>query len=318
MGANVPPSGGAAQAGAFAARPRRPAYGTVNFLRMAAASMPGPPHEPSPLPLRGRRILVTRPGTRGERLARDFEALGADARHVPLTRIETVDREGLAWRLASGGFDWVIFTSANGVHAAADAARASSGTSLRDTIGRASVAAVGRVTAETLHDAGVAPVVVPGRFDAEALLEAMAARDDVRGSRILHPAAAGASQLLGAGLAALGAEVETVIAYASVPDAAGAAALRAMLQDASLREPAPRHAGPIDLVTFLAPSAVDAYAEAVGQERRSAIPAASIGPVTTAAVAAQGIPLAVEAKEATAERLVDAVAGYFVLLHSKP
>lgn len=278
----------------------------VSLPRMAQTTAPRSRGTPSPLPLRGRRIVVTRPGPRGDSLGEALAALGADALHAPLTRIETVDREGLAWRLAAGSFDWVIFTSANAVHAAADAARAVNGTSLRTAMGRATAAAVGRVTAEALHDAGVAPVVVPGRFDAEALLEAMAGREDVRGTRILHPAAAGASELLGAGLSALGAEVETVIAYATVPDAAGAEGLRAMLQ------------GPaIDLVTFLAPSAVDAYAEALGGAQLAAIPAASIGPVTTAALAARGIPLAAEAGEATAERLVDAIVDYFALLHSE-
>lgn len=272
-------------------------------------SLEAPPHRASRgLPLHGRSIVVTRPGPAGERLAAALTTLGATALHAPLTRIENVDQQGLAWRLASGDFDWVLFTSANGVRAAADAVRTVSRTSLRAALGRARVAAVGRVTAESLHDAGVAPIVVPGRFDAEALLEAMAQRDDVAGSRMLHPAAAGASELLGAGLAALGAEVETVIAYASVPDAGGAAALRTMLQGS----------GRIDLVTFLAPSAVDAYADAVGAERLTAVGAASIGPVTSAALAARGIPLAVEAEEATADRLVDAIADYFALLHSEP
>lgn len=251
--------------------------------------------------------MVTRPGARGDRLVEDLAALGADVLHAPLTRIELADPQGLAWRLASGDFDWVIFTSANAVRSAADAARAVNHTSLREALGRASVAAVGRVTAEALHDLDVAPIVVPGRFDAEALLEALATRDDVRGARILHPAAAGASQLLGAGLAALGAEVETVIAYASVPDAAGAEGLRVMLQSPAR----------VDMVTFLAPSAVDAYVRALGAERARAIPAASIGPVTSAALEGWGIPIVVEAEEATAGSLVDAIVDHFALLHSE-
>ncbi|MBA3890471.1 MAG: uroporphyrinogen-III synthase [Gemmatimonadaceae bacterium] len=275
---------------------------------MADSSDSSAPGAEGRLPLHGRRVIVTRPGVRGEQLAASLERLGADALLVPLTRIEPVDQQGLAWRLAAREFDWVLFTSANGVQAAADAARIANPAGLAPVLGRMQVAAVGRATAEALHDQGVGPVVVPGRFDAEALLDTLAARDDVRGRRVLHPVAAGASEVLGAGLASLGAHVETVISYASVPDAAGAAALRAMLGGRQR----------VDLVTFLAPSAVDAYAGATGAPPMQEIPAASIGPVTTAALAARGIPVAVEAAEATADRLVDAIAEYFALLHSEP
>lgn len=259
----------------------------------------GPPATPEDPPLIGRRLIVTRPGAPGERLVATLERLGADVLHAPLTRIETVDRPGLAWRLEAGRFDWVLFTSANAVRSAADAARVTTPRGLRALLARAQVAAVGRATAEALHDQAISPVVVPGRFDAEALLEALAARDDVRGRRVLHPAAAGASEVLAGGLTALGARVETVIAYASVPDATGAAAIRGMLR------------GPeVDLVTFLAPSAVEAYVTALGPLRT--VPAASIGPVTSAALARHGIPIALEAEEATASRLVDAIVDHYI------
>lgn len=267
---------------------------------MSDAPPQSPARDFAPLPLGGRRILVTRPGAPGERFARMLEMAGADVVHAPLTRIEMVDQPGLAWRLAAREFDWVLFTSANAVRAAADAARVSTPAGLADVLADAQVAVVGRATAEALHDEGVAPVVVPGRFDAEALLEALAARADVRGRRVLHPVAAGASEVLGGGLAALGARVETVIAYASVPDGRGAAALRALV----------RGPDPIDLVTFLAPSAVEAYVEALGPMRR--IPAASIGPVTSAALRRRRIPIAVEAEQATASRLVDAIVDHYI------
>lgn len=250
-------------------------------------------------PLAGRRILVTRPGKPGERFAAMLDAQGADVLHAPLTRIETVDRPGLAWRLEQGMFEWVLFTSANGVRAAADAARLVTPSGLREVIARAQVAAVGRATAEALHDEGIAPVVVPGRFDAEALLDALADRDDVRGRRVLHPAAAGANELLAGGLAALGADVETVIAYASVPDRTGAIALATMVRGQ-----------PVDLATFLAPSAVEAYVATLGPLRR--IPAASIGPVTSAALAVHGIPVLIQPAEATASCLVDAIVDHYI------
>lgn len=253
-------------------------------------------------PLAGRRIVVTRAGTRGATLAALLEALGAEAPHVALTRIEMVDRTGLAWRLAARAHDWVLFTSANAVRAAADAALVSAPLGgLAEALAGVQVAAVGRITAEALHDHGIAPVVVPGRFDAEALLEALAAREDVRGRRVLYPAAAGAREVLAAGLTDLGAQVETVIAYASVPDEAGAVALRRLVERV-----------PIDLVTFLAPSAVEACVAALGPERAIEIPAASIGPVTTAALLQHRFRVLVEPGEATAESLVDAIVAHYL------
>lgn len=266
---------------------------------MSARSAETAPHAADPGPLTGRRIVVTRPGPPGERFARALEVQGAGVLHAPLTRIAPVDRTGLAWRLDSQSFDWVLFTSANGVRVAAEAARVVTSRGLADLLARAQVAAVGRATAQALHDEGVVPVVVPGRFDAEALLDALADRNDVRGRRVLHPAAAGANELLASGLADLGADVETVIAYASVLDPAGGAALREMLRGQR-----------IDLLTFLAPSAVDAYVTALGPVR--SVPAASIGPVTSAALTAQRIPIAVEAPEATASRLVDAIIDHYI------
>ena len=254
-----------------------------------------------PASLAGRRILVTRPGAPGDRLVAMLERLGADVLHAPLTRIEPVDLPGLAWRLAARRYDWVLFTSANAVRIADQAARASTPAGLSAALGDARVAAVGRVTAESLHDHGVAPVVVPGRFDAEGLLEVLAGRDDIRGRRVLHPAAAGASEVLGGALARLGADVETVIAYESVRVESAAVGLRAMLRG-------PR----IDLATFMAPSAANAFVAALGTERARSIEAASIGAVTSAALRAHGITVAVEADEATATRLVDAIVDHYI------
>lgn len=273
--------------------------------------MPGalrsPAARPDPArPLAGRRIVVTRPGAAGERVVAALMAAGAEAPLAPLTRIEMLDREGLAWRLAARRFDWVLFTSANAVRAAADAARnAADVLTLGAALAGAKVAAVGRVTAEALHDHGVPVEVVPNRFDADALLEALAARDDVRGARVLHPVAAGAREVLGGGLAALGARVETVIAYRSAPDPAGARALRDAI--ATYRT---------DLVTFFAPSAVEAYVGAMPASRVGEIPAASIGPVTTAALRAHGIPIAVQAEEATASQLVEAIVAHYIGRHA--
>jgi uroporphyrinogen-III synthase len=140
--------------------------------------------------------------------------------------------------------------------------------------------------------------VAPDRFVAEALLEALANRSDVVGARVLYPCAEGARDVLPDGLRALGATIDVVPIYRSVPDGEGAAALRAQIDR-----------GEIDLVTFTSASAVEAFVAAVGSEIVSGIRAASIGPVTSAAAKRAGFRVDIEAAESTIPGLVAAIVG---------
>jgi uroporphyrinogen-III synthase len=97
--------------------------------------------------------------------------------------------------------------------------------------------------------------VVPERFVAEAVLEKLKSRYDVKGTRALYVAAEGAREVLREGLEALGATVDVVRAYRTVSDGAGAEVLRDALAT-----------GEVDAVTFASASAVAGYVEAVGAE----------------------------------------------------
>lgn len=253
-------------------------------------------------PLFGRRVLVTRARAQSATMSERLRALGADCLELPATRIEPLDAAGLAERVARlGEYAWVILTSQNAVAALWEALRAAG----RDAraLGTAKVAAVGPATADALLAHGVAVDVTPERFVAEGLLEALvgaARRDDVRGARVLYVAAEGARDVLPEGLAREGATVDVVRAYRSSPDGSATAALRAAVE---AREP--------ELVTFTSASAVHAYVDAVGPELARTLPAASIGPVTTEAARAAGIPVAVEAARSDIPGLVDAVRDHF-------
>lgn len=260
----------------------------------------GSQHEPGRL--QGRRIAVTRADEQGvgglsDRLA----ALGAEVLAIPLTRIEPVNpallREALT-RLAAGGYDWVVFTSRNGVRLTCEALRATTGS--LDPLRAVRLAAVGAATAERLAAEGLAVAVIPERFLAEGLVDAMASRDDVRGTRVLYPTAEGARDVIPEGLAALGATVELVHAYRSAPDPRGAEALRAAIEE-----------GPVDLVTFAAPSAVHAWVDALGPAQARQIPCATIGSVTSTAAREAGIPVVVEAEESTIPGLVAAITHHY-------
>ncbi|MEP6618463.1 MAG: uroporphyrinogen-III C-methyltransferase [bacterium] len=251
-------------------------------------------------PLFGRRIVVTRASAQAGSLHAALADLGADVLDMPALRIEPLDVAALRRALDQmADYDWVVFTSQNAVSLAWDSLRAAN----RDarTFSACKVACVGRSTAESLLGRGIAADLVPDRFVAESVLEAMTAREDVRGARVLYLAAEGARDILPIGLRELGCKVDVVHVYRSISDGEGVDALRTALSD-----------GSVDAVTFASASAVRGYVEAMGAELARRAPAVSIGPVTTAAVHDAAIPLIGEASHASipvlAQAVVDAIA----------
>ena len=249
-------------------------------------------------PLFGKRIVVTRAeeGLGGRGLGARLRQLGADVIDAPTTRIERMDAAPLLEALERlDDFQWVCFTSANGVRFFWEALRASG----RDARALAGVklCAVGPMTADALLQRGLAVDVVAERFVAEGLLEALATRDDLFGSSVLYAAAEGARETLPSGLEALGAAVERVRLYRSVPEPEGFERLRAALDER-----------PVDLVAFTSASAVRSFVEAVGDARAREVAVASIGPTTSEAARSAGMTVAVEADPSTLAALAQAIA----------
>jgi uroporphyrinogen-III synthase len=214
---------------------------------------------------------------------------------MPAIRLEPLDPGPLDRALAMAPeYDWMIFTSQNAVEVVWSAMRAR-GLDAR-TLGGVRVAAIGRATADALLHRGVAADVVPQRFVAESLVEALATRDDVGGRRVLLPRAADARDVLPDGLRALGARVDVVAIYRTVMDGEGAARVAARLT-----------AGDVDLVTLTSSSTARYFVDAVGADAAGAAPVASIGPVTSAAARALGLRVAVEAEESTIAGLIAAL-----------
>lgn len=246
-------------------------------------------------PLSGRRVLVTRAEAGASALRSPLAELGAEVLELPATRIEPLDPAPLEAALRRlSDYDWLALTSRNGVARFWEVLR-SLGLDARALAGKR-LCVVGQVTANALLEHGLAVDVVPERFVAEGVLEALRARDDVRGRRVLYIAAEGARAVLPKGLEALGARVDVVAAYRSVQDGRGAAEVRTALE-----------AGRVDLVTLTSASSVRGYVEAVGAEAARRAPAASIGPVTSEAARAAGIEVVAEATTSTIAGLVLAV-----------
>jgi uroporphyrinogen III methyltransferase / synthase len=246
-------------------------------------------------PLFGLRVLVTRPRLQAAALVDRLEALGAEVVSFATIRIvapanpEPLQRAVAAIR----SYDWLLLTSVNGVERFL-AALAAAGHDLR-ALGGVRIGCIGPATADALAASGVRADVVPERYVAEGLEEALRAHD-MRGARVLLPRAAGARTLLPEALGRRGAHVDDVESYRTEPDAAGAESVRALLARRAL-----------DVVTFTSPSTVQNLVAAVGAELGGAR-VAVIGPVTAAAARAAGLSVWLEAEEHTIPGLVEALA----------
>jgi uroporphyrinogen III methyltransferase / synthase len=247
------------------------------------------------LPLAGKRIVVTRARGQAEALSTRLRDLGADVAELPTIEIRpAADYGPLDRALANlAAYDWLIFTSANGVRYFLERLDRSAA-DLRAL--RAKICAIGpatRAAVEALH----LKVDLMGKdYVAEGLLAAFAPHD-LAGSRVLLPRAAVARDLVPAGLARRGAQVDVVEAYRTVVPEDAADRAREIF--GAERKP--------DFITFTSSSTVQNFVQAA-QAFLPVLPSAvSIGPVTTRTARSLGIPVAAEARVYTMDGLVEAL-----------
>jgi uroporphyrinogen III methyltransferase/synthase len=180
-------------------------------------------------PLFGRRVLVTRSREQAPALAAALRRAGAEPVVLPLLRQAPPDdwREVDAALARRGGYDALLFTSANAVRALASRA-AERGASVAALAER--VFCVGPGTAAAARSAGLEVHGVPERRQGgEGLLELVARQLPPRGRRFLLPRAQEARENLPEGLRAAGARVDAVTVYRTVAEPVDAGALRERL-----------------------------------------------------------------------------------------
>jgi uroporphyrinogen III methyltransferase/synthase len=219
-------------------------------------------------PLFGKRILVTRAREQASALSEQLRVLGADPIEFPTIRIAPPEDGYAALDEALGdlSYEWVVFTSANGV-AHVFERLAARGRDAR-AFGRVKVAAIGPATADALRARGIVADFVPSEFVAEAV--AAQFPETVDGQRILIPRAAEARETLPEIWRAAGATVDVVPAYRTLLETEGADAARAMLAN-----------GEIDVITFTSSSTVRNFVTAMdGTPVPASTLVAAIGPIT--------------------------------------
>jgi uroporphyrinogen III methyltransferase / synthase len=254
-------------------------------------------------PLFGKRVVVTRTRHQASELSRRLEELGAEVIEAPTIELqEPGDWKEVDEALGSaGGFDWICFTSANGVSAARKRLL-EIGRDVR-ALGGANVAAIGPATARAVQSELCLKVeLCPKAFVAEALADELIERNDVKGKRFLLLRADIARPLLRQRLLDAGAaEVRDVALYETRPAKQLPAGLTQSLES-----------GDIDWITVTSSSTARNFVELLGADFRKKIGKtrlASIGPITTQTLREAGLEAAVQATKFDIDGLIDAMLG---------
>ncbi|MBS1798705.1 MAG: uroporphyrinogen-III synthase [Acidobacteria bacterium] len=255
------------------------------------------------LSLAGKRILITRTRQQASGLAAQLEAIGAHPIVIPTIEIAPPQSyavlDDAIQRLDT--FDWLLFTSANAVEVFARRSELADLTlaSPRKPI----VAVIGPATARAVEKIGLAVAIIPPRFVAESLAEALS--QQVAGCRVLLVRAEEARDILPEALTHAGATVTIAPAYRNLIPDSSIGELQVLFADSSVYP---------DAITFTSASTARNLA-ALLQHASVSLPAnivlASIGPITSEAMREAGYMPAVEANESTIPALIQALSDHF-------
>ncbi|MGA2749381.1 MAG: uroporphyrinogen-III C-methyltransferase [Verrucomicrobiota bacterium] len=251
-------------------------------------------------PLFGRRIVVTRSRDNASQLSRLLRERGADVLEIPTIRIlPPTEKQHIAdVLLALNSYDWLVFTSPNGVAAFFDYFFKVFD-DLRD-IGGVRIAAVGPATAEKLRQLHLKVDVTPKEFVASRLAEAMAELGSLENLKILLLRAEVANAELPKKLEEMGAIVDDIACYKTVPETEDRDGAAARLLETGA-----------DWITFTSASTVENFHARFDlpqlRARHPQIKLASIGPETTKAILALGLKPDIESRQHTIEGLADAL-----------
>jgi uroporphyrinogen III methyltransferase/synthase len=253
-------------------------------------------------PLFGQRIVVTRTREQASQLSSQLLELGAEVLEIPTIKIQPPDeRQALVEAMQGlGEYDWLVFTSPNGVTAffeyffkAFDDVRA---------IGNLRLAAIGPATAAKLQELHLRVDLMPEEYLTKKIAAAFKGFESLENLRILLARAQVANRDLPKELEDLGAIVDDIAVYKTVPETEDRNGAAAKLLE-----------GGADWITFTSSSTVENFHARFNLpkllERFPKIRLVSIGPETTKAITALGLKPALEAKQHSIDGLVKALLG---------
>lgn len=246
-------------------------------------------------PLFGQRVMLTRPESQVATMRRRLAELGAEVLVQPAIEINEPD-DGSAVEAAIDrldDFDWLVFSSANGVRYFVD--RLIQQRADVRPLAAVKIAAIGTRTAEALAEYHVSADLIPDEYRAETLAAALVADHQAAGRRFLLVRASRGREVLAQTLQAAGAEVEQVVAYRSTD-----------VQSLSDEVAAALDAGTVDWITVTS-SAIARSLVALMGDRLSNCRLASVSPITSDTLRELGHEPAVEATVYTMDGVIDAL-----------
>lgn len=275
---------------------------------MALSKSPQPNKFFNSKPLAGRTVVITRALAQAKDFVSELEKFGA--RVIACPTIEIDDPESFE-RLDEAithlyGYDWLVFTSVNGVDYFLRRFKAS-GHDVSE-IDQLRVCAIGDATAERLRQAQLHVDVIPHEFKGEGVFEALikfvGGLEPLSGLNFLIPRAAVARDFLPKALEEAGARVDVVPAYRTVlPDNQDRGRISAML------------AGGADCIAFTSSSTVRNLAQLFDTQDLSAVlegvAVACIGNITAETATEHGLRTEIQPEQSTIPDLARAIADYF-------
>lgn len=253
-------------------------------------------------PLSGKRILITRARDQSSEFKTCLRNFGAEVIEFPT--IEIVPP--IAWNKVDQAinqlkfYDWIIFTSANGVHFFWQRLQEKGKNGLPSSL---KICAIGPATANQLEKRKVSVDYIPKEYIAEAILKGFE-KMAIKGKRILLARAQEARNVLPRGLRKMGAKVDVVEAYRTIKPKGRVKRLMQLLRDEE-----------IDVITFTSSSTVNHFFEILKgidlQKALKDIVIACIGPITAQTAKKWGIKVHIQPKKYTIQGLTQAIALYF-------
>jgi uroporphyrinogen III methyltransferase/synthase len=248
-------------------------------------------------PLFGQRIVVTRARAQAADFTRRLAELGAEVLEIPTIKtVPTSNRQGVVDALLElNAYDWLVFTSANGV-AAFFELFFKRFQDLRD-IGGARIAAVGPATAAKLRELHLQVDLTPDEALGAKIAGAFAKNESVENLKMCLLRGGEANSDLPRELEELGAIVDDIAIYHTVAETEDLSGAGADLLERGA-----------DWITFTSGSTVEHFHARFDLpkllKRFPQINLASIGPETTKAIRALKLEPALEAKEHTTDGLI--------------
>jgi len=244
-----------------------------------------------------KRILVTRPRVQADSFADGLKTAGFEPIYFPVIEIHSIeDNSKLDQALKNiNKYDWIVFTSVNGVEFVFE--------KLKQFSPIPRVAAIGPRTAEALKARGVTPDFVPEEYVAEAILPGLG---DLHGKWVLLPRAEIARKELPEAILKAGGIAHEIVVYQTLPAEVDMDGLNALKSG-------------VDVITFTSASTVENFVAMMRQNKLDPVNLpnnplfACIGPITEQAAREEGLVNLVVAKEYTTEGLIEAISKLEIL-----